>query len=326
MTFLVPARRVPERLAAACARTPDRADWLARLPRGIADLERRWFFQTGDPFDGDQVSCAWVAPVTLQDGTGAVLKLGMPHMEGADEIGGLRFWNGDPTVRLLEADDALGAMLLERCEPGTALRALPETRQDEIIAGLLRRLWRRPLPAQHSFRPLSSMIEYWSAETLACQERWADPLLVGEGLRSFAELARSGPEDVLLGTDLHAGNVLPAQREPWPVIDPKPFAGDRAYDATQHLMNCKARLRCDPEGTIRGSLICWGWIMSGFGCGCLRARRRNRATTGRMASGWTWRGFSRLSGDWVSLASRRQLADHTSIWLSGTAFHGSNRD
>jgi streptomycin 6-kinase len=35
------------------------------------------------------------------------------------------------------------------------------------------------------------------------------------------------------------------------VIDPKPFAGDPAYDATQHLFNGAARLRSDPNGTIR---------------------------------------------------------------------------
>jgi carbamoyltransferase len=35
-------------------------------------------------------------------------------MEGEHEIHGLRFWNGDPTVQLLEADDDLGAMLAGR--------------------------------------------------------------------------------------------------------------------------------------------------------------------------------------------------------------------
>ena len=34
-------------------------------------------------------------------------------------------------------------MLLERCEPGTLLRELPEPEQDVVLAGLLRRLWRR---------------------------------------------------------------------------------------------------------------------------------------------------------------------------------------
>ena len=93
MTFPLPERPVPARLAAACATTPDRADWLARLPNIIGDLEQRWSFQIGGPFDGDQVSCAWVAPVMRKDGTGAVLKVGMRHMEGTDEIAGLRFWN-----------------------------------------------------------------------------------------------------------------------------------------------------------------------------------------------------------------------------------------
>jgi streptomycin 6-kinase len=50
---------------------------------------------------------------------------------------------------------------------------------------------------------------------------------------------------------LVAGNVLRAAREPWLVIDPKPFIGDPAYDATQHLLNCVERLRADPLGTPR---------------------------------------------------------------------------
>ena len=57
--------------------------------------------------------------------------------------------------------------------------------------------------------------------------------------------------DVLLATDLHAGNVLRAEREPWLVIDPKPFVGDPAYDGTQHLFNCSARLQAHPERTIQ---------------------------------------------------------------------------
>jgi streptomycin 6-kinase len=174
----------------------------------------------------------------------------MPHMEGEHEIEGLRFWNGDPTVRLLEADDDLGAMLLERCEPGTRLRSLPELEQDLVIAGLLHRLWRSPV-APHPFQPLSAMITHWSNETQAQAEHWRDEGLVREGLRVFKELFHDGPPHVLLATDLHAGNVLRARREPWLVIDPKPFVGDPAYDATQHLRNCGLRLRSDPDGTIR---------------------------------------------------------------------------
>ncbi|MGI9070810.1 MAG: aminoglycoside phosphotransferase family protein [Bryobacteraceae bacterium] len=41
------------------------------------------------------------------------------------------------------------------------------------------------------------------------------------------------------------------EREPWLVIDPKPFVGDPAYDATQHLFNCDMRLRSEPDALIR---------------------------------------------------------------------------
>ncbi len=241
---------IPRRLAESCRKTPERAAWLAQLPSMIHDLEERWSLTVGSPFDGKDVSCAWVATATLPDGTSAVLKLSMPHMEGEDEIAGLCFWNGDPTVRVFEFDNRLGAMLLERCEPGIALRSLPEPEQDSIIAQLLNRLWRLP-ESGHRFRPLSALTAYWSEETLAFADQWTDPGLVREGLELFKELPRTSPREALLATDLHAGNVLQAKREPWLVIDPKPFVADLAFDATQHLFNCEARLRSNPEETIR---------------------------------------------------------------------------
>jgi streptomycin 6-kinase len=239
---------IPERLATVCRSMPDGATWLGRLPDTLRDLEQRWSLRLGAPFD--EGSCTWVAPVTLANGASAVLKLGMPHMESEHEIEGLRFWDGDPTVRLLDADDDLGAMLLERCEPGTTLRTLPEPEQDLVIAGLLRRLWRSPV-SPHPFRPLSAMMAHWSEETLAQAERWSDPGLVREGLRLFKELPQTAPACVLLATDLHAGNVLRARRASWLVIDPKPFVGDPAYDATQHLLNCSARLCSGPDRMVR---------------------------------------------------------------------------
>lgn len=53
-------------------------------------------------------------------------------MEGEAEIQGLRFWDGDPTVELLESDDELGVMLLERCIPGSPLRDLLERGQRRL--------------------------------------------------------------------------------------------------------------------------------------------------------------------------------------------------
>lgn len=240
---------VPDRLRRACWDHADRGAWLRRLPDAVDDLAARWSLTLGAPFDGDDVSCAWVAPAVRSDGEPVVLKLGMPHMEAQHEIEGLRFWSGDPTVRLLDADDKTNAMLLERCDASAPLRSLPEPRQDVVMADLLRRLWRSPPPSA-SFRPLGTMIAHWSAATVADASRWPDPPLVRAGLEAFQELARPTSADVLLATDLHAGNVLAATRAPWLVIDPKPFIGDPAFDATQHLLNCQTRLRASPERTI----------------------------------------------------------------------------
>ena len=238
---------IPPRLEETCVRA-GQVDWLESLPDRVRALARRWELRLGAPFA--EGMCSWVAPALLRDGSVAVLKVGMPHMEAEHEIAALRFWDGEGAVRVYEADEELGAMLIERCVPGTPLAVLPEPEQDIVMAETLRRLWKTP-PKPHPFRPLAAMIQHWSKETLAARERWVDPGLVQEGLRLFAELAGSAPVEVLLATDLHAGNVLRAEREPWLAIDPKPFVGDPAYDATQHLLNCRERLTSDPEGLVQ---------------------------------------------------------------------------
>lgn len=238
---------VSERLTAVCRSIPARADWLSQLPSLFAELQRRWALVDVRPIDNDETSCAWVARVRWR-GLPAVLKLAMPHMEGDDEIEGLRFWHGEGTVHVLEADSGQGAMLLEACDPGGHLRALAEPGQDIVIASLLRRLRRVPPPGR--FRPLATMLDCWRRETEAQRDRWPDTGLVQEGLRVLELLSPPSADDVLLSTDLHAGNVLSTSREPWLAIDPKPFVGDPAYDATQHLLNCHDRLRVDSDGLL----------------------------------------------------------------------------
>ena len=239
---------IPDYLVKACCENADRAAWLDQLPITINYLKEKWSLALGCPFEAD-ASCSWVVPCVRENESPAVLKLNMPHMEAESEIDGLLFWSGDPTVVLLDADREMNAMLLERCLPGTPLRTVSEEEQDQVVAELLKRLWRRP-PSTHPFRPLTEMISQWNGESLEKLESWPDPELAKEGIRIREELAVNAADDVILATDLHAGNILRAEREPWLVIDPKPFSGDPAYDATQHLLNCKGRLENDPEGTI----------------------------------------------------------------------------
>ena len=239
---------IPEKLKKTLGGRAEGAAWLDGLGALVSDFSQRWTLVLDPPFQ-DEASCSWVAACRCDDGSPAVLKIGFPHMEAEHEIDGLAFWQGDPAVRLLKADRQRQAMLLERCEPGRVLRGLPEPEQDEIIAGLLKRLWRRP-HARSPFRPLAEMIRHWCEESVEQADRWADAGIAQEGLQVYEELLDARIDPVVLAADLHAGNVLSARRQPWLVIDPKPFVGDPCYDATQHLLNCEERLTAKPLETI----------------------------------------------------------------------------
>jgi streptomycin 6-kinase len=247
---------VPEYLEQAAACEPAVREWLASLPQIVADLAGQWSLSVGEPFEPGG-RCSWTAPATDGAGTALVLKVGfrLPGGEERDEAAGLRAWDGNGVVRLHAAcrlESSCG-LLLERCLPGTPLGQLvPEPDQDAVVAGLLRRLWAQPYQARE-FRPLTQMCNAWADEFAAAYaaappDERIDPGLARAGIDLFRELPESAASRVLLCTDLHAGNVLAAQRAPWLVIDPKPYAGDPAYDVLQHMLNCEVRLAANPAG------------------------------------------------------------------------------
>jgi streptomycin 6-kinase len=75
-----------------------------------------------------------------------------------------------------------------------------------------------------------------------------DPGLAREGIALLRALPGTADRQALLCTDLHAQNILAARREPWLVVDPKPYVGDPAYDVLQYMLSCRVRLGADPAG------------------------------------------------------------------------------
>jgi streptomycin 6-kinase len=239
---------IPTFLEQICRTSDAGANWLKSLPEHIGRLRDQWSLSIGDPIV-ENASCSWVAPCVRADGSAAILKLGMPHTQAESEIDGLYFWRGDPTVFLFEFDRAANAMLLERCLPGTPLKSLPTTEQDPIVARILQRVWAKT-PDKETFRSLQNMVQEWTSGPDEQNEKGYDYGLLKEGDQLRAALAGDAATEVMLATDLHGGNILRATREPWLAIDPKPYYGDPTYDATQHLLNDKERLRSDGERTI----------------------------------------------------------------------------
>ena len=116
--------------------------WLDGLPALVGELAGRWGLRVGRAF-GDATE-AYVVRVARSDGTPAVLKLLVPRGGGAgrQEIAVLRRAAGAGCARLLAADEAREALLIERLGPSMADLAVPQPRRLEILADLAAAVWR----------------------------------------------------------------------------------------------------------------------------------------------------------------------------------------
>lgn len=206
---------------------PAGRDWLAVLPSWLAECTEQWSLRLGPPFAQAYASLA--LPAELPDGTEAVLKLQYPDDDSRYEADALALWNGDGAIRLLAHDRERRALLVERCRPGTALHELPMDRALDAVTGLLPRLWR---PAGAPFTRLAEETAGWIDRIPRTWERAGRPYerrLLDAALDLLTGLASSQGDQVLVNQDLHAGNVLAADREPWLAIDPKPLTGEREF-------------------------------------------------------------------------------------------------
>ncbi len=177
----------------------------------------------------------------------AVLKLNFPHAESACEPDALAHWAGDGAVRLLARDDGRRALLLERAEPGTPLWAEDDGAATAAAAEVLGRLHARPAPA--AFDRLEDAALRWARDI---PRRWevhgrpGDAGVVARTARMLPELARTQGPLVVVHQDLHGGNVLRSARGPL-AIDPKPLAGEAAFDCASLIRDRRPELLADPH-------------------------------------------------------------------------------
>ncbi|WP_425276837.1 aminoglycoside phosphotransferase family protein [Streptomyces aquilus] len=203
--------------------------WIAGLPALAAELLERWELRRDGAVAAGEASL--VLPVLRRDGTRAVLKLHLPREETTAALIGLRTWNGVGTVRLLGHDPDSGGMVLERLD---ATRTLTSVEDDDVAIGILADVQARlvSVPAPPGLRGLGDIATEMLEQVPQAVTALADPAqrqLLRGWAAAVAELVAE-PGDRLLHWDLHYGNVLAAQREPWLAIDPEPLAGDPGFD------------------------------------------------------------------------------------------------
>ncbi|MDH6229082.1 MULTISPECIES: aminoglycoside phosphotransferase family protein [Streptomyces] len=225
------AVEVPRSLAVSYARGfgEEGRAWIAGLPALAAEFLDRWELERDGAVGAGEASL--VLPVLREHGTRAVLRLQMPREETTAALVGLRTWNGDGIVRLLDHDPESGTMLLERLD---AARTLSSIEDDDVAMGILAGLQARlvRVPAPQGLRSLGDIVTEMLEKVPHAVAALADPAdrqLLRGWASAVAELAGE-PGDRMLHWDLHYDNVLAAQREPWLAIDPEPLAGDPGFD------------------------------------------------------------------------------------------------
>lgn len=194
--------------------------WIAALPELHATLASRWKLELSPELPGGLLSC--VRSASLADGSPAILKIGAPWPRTRHEILALRAWGGKGAPELLDADEELGALLLERITPGRH----PADAAAGTVARLLSALHVPPFAGLMTLGDLvRRRIERATTEGRASEAKsaWA--------LAKIVELEQSPPAAVLLHGDFDERNLLVCDRRGLCAIDPLPCAGDPAYDA-----------------------------------------------------------------------------------------------
>lgn len=123
-------------------------EWLDTLPEALNIACQRWnLHPDGAPLHG---SNAIVLPV-IQSESQYVPRMTPPGDVFEKELAALRFWDGRATVKLIDAEPSMGAMILERLDISRTLADVPLKEAVPITAQLMRRL---ALPIENDKDPL----------------------------------------------------------------------------------------------------------------------------------------------------------------------------
>ncbi|MFJ9560918.1 aminoglycoside phosphotransferase family protein [Streptomyces fuscichromogenes] len=222
---------IPEALARCTIdREGDRgAAWIAELPALVEDLLERWECTPDGEVTHGGVGV--IVPVRHRPtARPCVVKVSFPHPGNVHEPDAFEAWAGRGAVRLHRRDDARFALLLERARLSTLAALEPDDETVMAVAGRLNH--RLAVPAPPGLPRLRDRADDWAAELCKDAAGLSHALpsrALDAALATTRELGRVQP-DTLVHGDLHARNILRADREPWLAVDPKGYAGDPAYD------------------------------------------------------------------------------------------------
>lgn len=234
---------IPERSADAITRRfADGAEFLATLGTRLDAVARAWDLTLQEPLPIG--IGGYLVGARTADGRDAVLKLSptAPPQDRANllEAYALRRWAGDGAAALLAADVSAGALLLERCVPGTTIDSLPDDEMLSAGCALASRLHRKPDAEDE--RTLPRALDEITEIREAVLSRHAGRAAA----EAHRELVANPGTPVVCHGDMNPGNVL-SHRSGWVAVDPLPLLAEPEYDAVSLVWCKRAWLLAQPE-------------------------------------------------------------------------------
>lgn len=263
---------------------PRVADWTAEAPGILATMLQRWDLRPGEAFVGG--IAASVLAVTRPDGSPAVLKIGLPHVEGIWEAVGLQAFPSGLAPELLDQDAWTWSLLLAAVSPGVPLAraGLDPERAVRIGGELHARLASGAIPQSvptlaEAMRDYANQARARIPDQAAALGALGVRVLVERALDELEELATTPAPTSLLHGDYNPGNILSSEGdEPWVVIDPKPLVGDPAYDLWPLISQIGEPYNAqDPAARLTSQLVI---AAAAAGVDPVRVARWSRARTG----------------------------------------------
>lgn len=216
-------------------------EWLEELPSLIRTIEKSWDIEVTTTHKS--LTYNYVAFAENGEDKKAILKIGFPSTALDREAKCLEIYNGSGAARLLKYNSELGALLIERIEPGYDLENIDEQKAIQAFLSVIKEM-HRPVKTILDF----PTIQDWGVSFKHLRDQFdgeSGPLpsdLVNDAEMIYKNLAESMSAPVLLHGDLHHENILAGTREPWLVIDPKGVIGEPEYEIGAFLRNPMSKL------------------------------------------------------------------------------------
>ncbi|TDQ41247.1 aminoglycoside phosphotransferase family protein [Aureibacillus halotolerans] len=232
--------------------------WLAGLESLVSSIEEDWGIIVKEPLAGG--SEAYVAKVLLKDGIPAILKVGMPEMDGntvlTHEVRTLQSANGQGYARLLQYNLDKRALLIEKLGPPLSASGFSTKRKLETICMTLKTAWSNsPFPLAELQEVDSSPADWFSGFIPSMWKKLDQPCSK-QVISTTERFVKSRSQDfqpdevVLAHGDAHEGNLLKDPTEQtnlsYKLIDPDGVVAEKTYDLGVLMRVWPEELLTDP--------------------------------------------------------------------------------